>query len=107
MTAGWVRDILARHGQRVTLEHGGAAEEVRAFLQPVSERSETDPTAVTGIGTVDGRLWLYLGQAALETGDRVHWEDRAFRVRSSRPYYIGETLVYWWASLEAAKEAAL
>ena len=56
---------------------------------------------------MDGRLWLYLGQAALETGDRVHWEDRAFRVRSSRPYYIGETLVYWWASLEAAKEAAL
>jgi hypothetical protein len=29
-----------------------------------------------------------------------------FRVRSSRPYYIGEQLVYWWASLEQAREAA-
>ena len=107
MTAGWVRDILARHGQLVTLERGDAGEEVRAFLQPISEKSEADPAAVTGIGTVDGRLWLYLGQAALETRDQVTWESRTFRVRSSRPYYIGETLVYWWASLEAAKEAAL
>ena len=107
MPAGWVRDILARHGQRVTLEHDGTAEEGRAFLQPVSQKSEADPTTVTEIGTVDGRLWLYLGQAALETGDQVTWENRTFRVRSSRPYYIGETLVYWWASLEAAKEATL
>lgn len=107
MTASWVRDILARHGQHVTVEHGETAEEVRAFLQPVPEKGEEDPTAVTGIGTVDGRLWLYLGQAALETGDRVAWRDWAFRVCSSRPYYIGETLVYWWASLEPAKEAAV
>lgn len=107
MTADWVRDILARHGQRVTVERDETTEEVRAFLQPVPEKSEEDPTAVTGIGTVDERLWLYLGQAALETGDQVYWENRAFRVRSSRPYYIGETLVYWWASLEAAKEAAV
>lgn len=106
MMADWVRDILTRHGQRVTVERDETTEEIRAFLQPILEKSEENPTAVTGIGAVDGRLWLYLGQAALETGDRVCWENRAFRVRSSRPYYIGETLVYWWASLEAAKEAA-
>ena len=62
--------------------------------------------SVQSLGAVDGRLWRYLGQAAVETGDRIAWEDHIFRVRSSRPYDIGETRVYWWAALEQAKEAA-
>ena len=106
MTAAWIREILEQYGQRVTVETAAGTEEVRAFLQPWPERGEADPETWTSLGAVDGRLWRYLGQAAVETGDRIIWEGHTFRVRSSRPYDIGGTRVYWWAVLERAKEAA-
>lgn len=102
----WVREILNRHGQTVTICDAGGELTAKAFLQPVTERGETVPDAVTGIGYMDGRLWLYLGQTAVSPGERLRWSGLEFRVRSSRPYYIGETLTYWWASLEKARGAA-
>jgi len=103
---GQVREILRRYGQTVTLRTGGGEAESRAFLQPVTQKQEQVPAMMTALGAVDGRLWLYLGETAVEADDRVLWNGVEFRVRSSRPYYIGETLLYWWASLEQAKEAA-
>lgn len=102
----WVREVLGRYGQAVTVETGGGLVSARAFLQPVTERGEKVPDAVTGIGWIDGRLWLYLGQTPVGTRDRVVWKGTAFRVRSGRPYYIGDKEAYWWASLEQEKEAA-
>lgn len=102
----WVRVILSRHGQTVTVCGAETEETVRAFLQPVTEKKEQVPDTVTGLGYVDERLWLYLGQKEVQPDDRVAWNGMEFRARSSRPYYIGETLMYWWAALEAAKEAA-
>lgn len=102
----WIREILSRHGQMVTIrtENGDAA--TRAFIQPVTERYERDPQQQTEIGAIDGRLWLYLGRSTVDTTDRILWNGMEFQVRSSRPYYIGETMLYWWASLEQAKETA-
>ena len=39
----WIREILSRHGQMVTIrtENGDAA--TRAFIQPVTERHEQEP----------------------------------------------------------------
>ena len=102
----WIEEVLARYGQSVTLGDAAGGETVRAFLQPVTERGETVPDAVTPIGWMDGRLWLYLGRTAVEEGDLLLWNGKRFRVRSSRAYAIGETVAYWWASLEQAKEAA-
>ena len=34
------------------------------------------------------------------------WNGVTYRVRSSRPWSVGETQLYWWAALERAKEAA-
>lgn len=102
----WIREILSRYGQMVTIrtENGDAA--TRAFIQPVTERHEQETREQTGIGAIDGRLWLYLGRSTVDTTDRILWNGMEFQVRSSRPYYIGETMLYWWASLEQAKEAA-
>ena len=100
----WVEEILARYGQEVTVEHGGTAETVRAFLQPVTERDEAVPE-MTAVGWLDGRLWLYLGRAAVEAGDVVCWDGRRFRARSGRPHHIGGTLCHWRAVLERAREA--
>lgn len=102
----WIQAVLERYGQNVTVERGGERVADRAFLQPVAERGEQVPGAVTGIGWLDGRLWLYLGRMEVEPGDMLVWNGSRFRVRSSRPYYVGEELLYWWAALEQAREAA-
>ena len=51
----WIREILGRHGQLVTIRtESGAEMETRAFIQPVTERKEADPETQTGLGAVDG-----------------------------------------------------
>lgn len=100
-----VQAILARYGQAVTVRTAEGETQTRAFLQPVTERGETLPGAVTELGWMDRRLWRYLGTAALAPGDTVAWGELRFRVRSSRPYCIGECLHHWWASLEREREA--
>ena len=72
--------ILARYGQDLTMEPGGQT--VQAFFQPLAEKSEQVPDEMTGIGWLDGRLWLYLGTMSLETGDTLRWQERRFQVRS-------------------------
>ena len=101
-----IQGILEQYGQRVTVETAEGRAEIRAFLQPVTERSEEACGAVTELGGIDSRLWRYLGQTPLESGDLVCWDTYRFRVRSSRPYAIGERVLYWWAALERAREAA-
>lgn len=102
----WIREILSRHGQLVTLRRKDGDAEIRAFIQPVTERREQESDGMSSIGRLDGRLWLYLGRSAVNPADRIFWNGMEFRVRSSRPYYAGETMLYWWASLEQAREAA-
>ena len=82
----WVERVLDRYGQEVTVE-----------------RDESVPETLA-IGHLDGRLWLYLGRAALEAGDAVTWNGRRFRVRSGRPHYVGAALSHWRAVLERARE---
>ncbi len=62
----WVRQVLERYGQDVTVDTADGERTVRAFLQPMTERDERARSDVTSIGWVDGRLWLYLGQTALD-----------------------------------------
>lgn len=106
MTQKWMQSILEQYGQAVTLCTAEGEESGRAFLQPVTERSEKVPSGMTGLGWTDARKWLYLGLAKVESGDTVLWGEHVFRVKSSRAYYIGEELNHWWALLEQAKEAS-
>lgn len=103
---GWMRRILDAYGQKVTVKAQGETATVRAFLQPVTERDEKERETATPVGWVNGRLWLYLGQRSLETTDCLEWNGMTFRVRSCRPYYIGERLSHYWAALESEREAA-
>ncbi len=107
MMTDWVRQVLDRYGQTVTLRRGETEKEIRAFLQPVTEKDERVPDTATALGWMDRRQWLYLGQTPLETGEILVWRDMAFRVRSCRPYYIGQALSHYWAALEKEREAAV
>ena len=102
----WMWRTMERYGQKVTVQAGEDTVSVRAFLQPVTERDEKVRETVTPIGWVDGRLWLYLGQMVLGEEDHVMWNGLTFRVRSCRPYYIGDRLSHYWAALELEREAA-
>lgn len=101
-----LQEILRRFGQQVILRPDEEAVAARAFLQPVTRRDERMPETMMELGSIDGRLWLYLGTEEAVDGDAIRWNGREFRVRSSRPWYVGEELLYWWAALEQAKEAA-
>lgn len=107
MMTDWVRQVLDRYGQVVSLRHEGTETAIRAFLQPVTEQGEQVPDTATALGWMDGRQWQYLGQEPLETGDTLTWKDMTFRVCSCRPYYIGEALSHYWAALEKEREAAV
>ena len=106
MKADWVRGVMERYGQTLQIETAETTGQVRAFLQPLTDNSERSPSAVTGLGWLDTRLWLYLGRQKLADGDGVVWGETRLRVRSARPYAIGDEVLYWWALLETEKEAA-
>ena len=102
----WVGYVLKRYGQETLVRTPTGDLPVKAFLQPITKENEQVMDSVTALGWIDGRLWLYLGRMVLSPGDRVVWNDYTFRVRSCRPYYIGQELTPYWAVLEQAKEAA-
>lgn len=101
-----IGEILAQYGQTITLQMPEGDVVTRAFLQPLREKQEQPIGCMTELGWVDQRLWMYLGQADVVPGDRMIWNETVFRVRSSRPYQIGDTQLYCWAVLEQDKEAA-
>ena len=102
----WIGEILALHGQTVTVRHAAGEVAVQAFVQPLTGRNEQVPDAMCGIGSLDGRLWLYLGQEEVQPEEQILWGGQIFRVRSSRVYHLSEMPLYWWASLEQEREAA-
>lgn len=94
--------ILERYGQEAAVN----GQRTRALIQPKRERDKSAPFAVTPIGAVDDRDWVYLGQAEVSPGDRVETEDGAFLVRNARAARLGGEVVYWWAAMRAEREAA-
>ena len=80
----WIREILRGHGQQVTIRMVDGSAVTQAFLQPVTERNERVSEVQSELGSIDGRLWLYLGKSAVKENDCICWQDKEFRVRSSR-----------------------
>lgn len=100
----WMREILRRYGQEVSLVRDGASVNVRAFLQPLPESRESLPGTPSGIGWVDRRLWCYLGLCQLFPGETLLWNGLRFRVRSCRAFFLGEHLCHHWAALIPERE---
>ena len=98
-----VEKIVREYGQHVTLRRGREERKICAFLQPAVKQAETVPEEMCSLGALDSRRWVYLGQEEVCPGEQILWGQQCFRVRSSRPYYMSDTLLYWWAVLETAK----
>ena len=71
----------------------------------MTERDERARSDVTSIGWVDGGCGCIWGRRPWEEGEALAWEATRFRVRSCRPYYIGNALSHYWAALEQELEA--
>lgn len=91
------KEILARYGQKVKLLRDGEEKEVRAFFQPVEEK--TPGFVPTPLGVAPAGKWLYLGPAGedLEGVTRLEWEGKVFGLLRHRGFPVGEGLCYRWA----------
>lgn len=100
------KSILSRYGQEVILRPAGGGEEraLRAFLQPVLQKSE-DQQVPSPLGFRREDRFLYLGPAdvPLKDGDEVEWRGRCYAVQSAHP--VGpETGGHFWALLRPVDE---
>ena len=98
--------ILTAYGQTVTLRREEGETTVKAFLQPIPEK--TPGAEPTPLGLAPVGKYLYLGSAgeALEDVTELLWQDRPFRILRHRPIYVGDSLFYRWAILEERDEVA-
>ena len=102
--------IISQHGQSAVLvrKDSGETVELRAFLQPILKKQLHPPVAVTPLGAVSEQRWTYIGPGsiAVAPGDRLRQNDLLWVVQESRGVFCGDTLLYRWALLRPAKEAA-
>jgi len=102
--------IINRHGQRAVLvrKSSGETVELRAFLQPVLKKQIHPPVTVTPLGAVSEERWTYIGMGSIgiAPGDKVRQSDQTWEVQEAREVFCGDTLLYRWALLRPAKEAA-
>ncbi len=102
-----LHSIWEQWGQDVSCEESG--ETWKAFVQPVRQKNRNEDRAVTPLGDVDWRRWLYLGP-----GERSLWEGATllcggerYTVRERTVEYLGSVILYERAILVKAKEAAV
>lgn len=95
-----VEKMMACHGRRLTVEHGGETVQVRAFLQPVNSNVESLSLHRMGpLGREGRERFLYIGPAepALVVDDRLLSGKTGYLVRSAEQVYDGDRALYCWA----------
>lgn len=104
MDSGSWQAMLEGYGQQVTLKGPEGERGLKAFFQPVREKS---PGQVpTPIGVAPAGKWLYLGppQEELEGVEELLWSGRAFRPLRYRGIPVGKETFYQWALFEEQDE---
>jgi hypothetical protein len=94
-----VQHILRYYGATVGLVIDGQCTTVRAFFQPVTQKSLQNMRGTfTGLGEVLPGQYLYLGPAepAVRRGDRIRWDGRWFDVRQAEDIREGDTTLFRW-----------
>ena len=101
MRRAW-QSVLRRYGLEVTLVEDGTERTVRAFLQPVREKSGAEPVPEP-YGMRSGTRWLYFGpeDAPLCAGRTRVW-------RGTRRFLVCRACLtegsHWWALLRPEDE---
>lgn len=105
-----LEEMMRAYGQTVTLVSKESGEEAvfPAFLQPVLKEREAPPIAVTPLGAVSVRRWLYIGPAGREIrpGDRVRFNALGLVVQEAEAVCFRSEVLYRRAVLRQEKERA-
>lgn len=105
-----LEEMMRAYGQTVTLVSKESGEEAvfPAFLQPVLKEREPPPIAVTPLGAVSVRRWLYIGPAGREIrpGDRVRFNTLGLAVQEAEAVCFRSEVLYRRAVLRQEKERA-
>lgn len=98
------KGLLERFGQKVTLYQAGFETEVKAFFQPVSERSAGEE--VTALGVAPEGKYLYLGPTEIdpEGVEKLAWNGRFYHFIRVRAVPAGKKIAYRWALAEELDE---
>jgi len=99
------RAILAKYGQSVSVFDGEKSVHVRAFFQPVLEKSrEQEVPSPLGLRREDRFLYLGPADMALTVGiSRVEVQGQVYEVQSA--HLVGES--HWWAVLRPRDKEAV
>ena len=94
--------ILNRHGQDVTLHDGQEEKALRAFLQPVLDRSG-EQEIPTPLGVRREDRFLYLGPREVPLTDAMwlEWAGQGFDIHCA--HCVSDS--HWWALLRPREEA--
>lgn len=95
------------YGQALTLRRGDEEKEVRAFFQPVAEKS--DGAVPTVLGVSPRGLYRYIGSAeeSLDNVTELVWRGRVFVPVRRRSVAVGEQVFYRWAMFRERDEVAV
>ena len=102
-----IHALCEQWGQNVSRE--STDERWKAYVQPVRQKNRHEDRAVTPIGDVDWRRWLYIGPSdrPLQEGETILAGEDRFCVRERAAEYLGGEALYERAILIKAKEAAV
>lgn len=94
-----VGKILAQYGTAVTLRHGGAEQQIQAFLQPVRSSSwQYLDSSYSPLGEIPRGRYIYIGPVdpKAEAGDELWLEEKAYLLRRTELIRDGGGPVYCW-----------
>lgn len=109
MRADWLRGILQRYGNTVTITRGGRAEVVHAFVQPLRRRHRLYINdKVIPAGYFDNAYRLYIGdrrhQFSYGDGAELSCNGESYTVVTAEEFIVGDEASYVWAILRPKKE---
>lgn len=93
--------VISCYGRSVVLHRGEETHEIRAFLQPMTERVERLMQFHPGsLGLEDRDRFVYIGPLEPEArqGDRVTAQGESYQIRSAQRVYGSGEAVYIWAA---------
>ncbi len=98
-----IESILSGYGSAVTiLRADGAADDVRAFVQPVTEKSwQSIRKTMHALGEGPVGRYVYIGPAEAPLGetDTVRYGGRRFLVRRAETLELAGQALYIWGLL--------
>ncbi len=102
--------VFARYGSLMSIEHDGQEQTVRAFLQPVTEKSRNElMQTIKELGTLPMQRYVYIGPPEVEVyaDDIVRYAGEVYCVCRTEMLRVADGALYMWALLRRKEAGAV